>query len=119
MLFRTNLNVIFTSIRYDASSFKCLSPHLMDNRTRKRVAAYVRWLQDRARRKREYERYLAALEARRGEGGNKYEQVWWRGNDHLGCAGRIFESCHLPFGVANEERCRAFSWMTPKECEHP
>lgn len=45
---------------------------------RKRLAAYLKWLEDKARRRREYQRYLAALAATRGAGGRYSEQVrWW------------------------------------------
>lgn len=42
---------------------------------RKRQAAYLKWLEERARRKREYERFLAALAASRGARGHDDEQV--------------------------------------------
>eukprot|EP00903_Cladosiphon_okamuranus_P017897 g16470.t1 len=44
-------------------------------RTRKRLAAYLKYLEDKARRRREYQRYLAALAATRGAGGRYSEQV--------------------------------------------
>eukprot|EP00752_Nemacystus_decipiens_P006009 g5427.t1 len=44
-------------------------------RARKRLAAYLKWLEDKARRRREYQRYLAALAATRGAGGRHSEQV--------------------------------------------
>ncbi|CAM9366496.1 unnamed protein product [Ectocarpus fasciculatus] len=44
-------------------------------RARKRLAAYLKWLEDRARRRREFQRYLEALAATRGAGGRNSEQV--------------------------------------------
>lgn len=44
-------------------------------RARVRLAAYLKWLEDRARRRREYERYLAALAAQRARDGGLSEQV--------------------------------------------
>ncbi|CAM9535914.1 unnamed protein product [Ectocarpus sp. 6 AP-2014] len=44
-------------------------------RARKRLAAYLKWLEDRARRRREFQRYLDALAATRGAGGRNSEQV--------------------------------------------
>ncbi|CAN0106041.1 unnamed protein product, partial [Pylaiella littoralis] len=44
-------------------------------RARKRLTAYLKWLEDRARRRREYQRYLAALAAKRGAAGREIEQV--------------------------------------------
>lgn len=42
---------------------------------RQRLAAYLKWLEDKARRRREYERYLAALAAQRKAGDKYSEQV--------------------------------------------
>ena len=42
---------------------------------RKRLAAYLKWLEDKARRRREYQRYLAALAAQRKAGDKHSEQV--------------------------------------------
>ncbi|CAM9106650.1 unnamed protein product, partial [Hapterophycus canaliculatus] len=47
-------------------------------RARKRLAAYLKWLEDRARRRREYQRYLDALAAKRGatDRGSEQARLW-------------------------------------------
>lgn len=45
------------------------------DRARRRLAAYLKWLEDKARRRREYQRYLAALAAQRKAGDRYSEQV--------------------------------------------
>ncbi|CAM9730754.1 unnamed protein product [Scytosiphon promiscuus] len=44
-------------------------------RARKRLAAYLKWLEDRARRRREYQRYLDALASKRGATDLGREQI--------------------------------------------
>ena len=99
-----------------------LVPHLVScfvhfrASTRKRLAAYLKWLEDKAGRRREYERYLAALAATRGAGGRYSEQVgWWEANEAFRSAAEIANARRM---TRLRLRCE-FSMPSWRLCELP
>lgn len=61
--------------RLRLNTLPCAARLLGVDSARQRLAAYLKWLEDKARRRREYERYLAALAAQRKAGDKYSEQV--------------------------------------------